>query len=331
VKIAFLMDRLESIHPENETTSHLMYECNQRGHTVYFLEPHDVYIRNNEVVARMRNITVAPDLSMGRYWRSLINCLKKDELIFEMITEVDALFLRKNPPLIYQTMEFLGPVNSRVFVINSSAGQILANSKLYTLNFPQIIPETHVSRDPTRLKKIIDDFGGNMVVKPLQRYGGEGVIKVSVRDRENLNSLINYYVKASQSYPIRQPIMVQEYLEEVQKEGDVRILLLNGDILGAMRRKPLDGEFRTNIHAGAKAYKHELTSKERAICAAIRDRLIQDGLFFVGIDVIGDKLVEVNCVSPGGIPRINRLNKVKLEEKVIDFVEQKVKEMKQKG
>jgi glutathione synthase len=331
VKIAFLMDRLESIHPENETTSHLMYECNQRGHTVYFLEPHDVYIRNNEVVARMRNITVAPDLSMGRYWRSLINCLKKDELIFEMITEVDALFLRKNPPLIYQTMEFLGPVNSRVFVINSSAGQILANSKLYTLNFPQIIPETHVSRDPTRLKKIIDDFGGNMVVKPLQRYGGEGVIKVSVRDRENLNSLINYYVKASQSYPSRQPIMVQEYLEEVQKEGDVRILLLNGDILGAMRRKPLDGEFRTNIHAGAKAYKHELTSKERAICAAIRDRLIQDGLFFVGIDVIGDKLVEVNCVSPGGIPRINRLNKVKLEEKVIDFVEQKVKEMKQKG
>jgi glutathione synthase len=331
VKIAFLMDRLESIHPENETTSHLMYECNQRGHTVYFLEPHDVYIRNNEVVARMRNITVAPDLSMGKYWRSLINCLKKDELIFEMITEVDALFLRKNPPLIYQTMEFLGPVNSRVFVINSSAGQILANSKLYTLNFPQIIPETHVSRDPTRLKKIIDDFGGNMVVKPLQRYGGEGVIKVSVRDRENLNSLINYYVKASQSYPSRQPIMVQEYLEEVQKEGDVRILLLNGDILGAMRRKPLDGEFRTNIHAGAKAYKHELTSKERAICAAIRDRLIQDGLFFVGIDVIGDKLVEVNCVSPGGIPRINRLNKVKLEEKVIDFVEQKVKEMKQKG
>jgi glutathione synthase len=136
VKIAFLMDRLESIHPENETTSHLMYECNQRGHTVYFLEPHDVYIRNNEVVARMRNITVAPDLSMGKYWRSLINCLKKDELIFEMITEVDALFLRKNPPLIYQTMEFLGPVNSRVFVINSSAGQILANSKLYTLNFP---------------------------------------------------------------------------------------------------------------------------------------------------------------------------------------------------
>ena len=104
--IAFLMDPLISIDPENETTSHLMYECNQRGHTVYFLEPHDIYIRENKVVARMRNISVTPNLSMKKYWRSLIQCLKKDELIFETIADLDALFLRKNPPLIYQTMEF---------------------------------------------------------------------------------------------------------------------------------------------------------------------------------------------------------------------------------
>ena len=198
MQIAFLMDRLDSIDPVTETTSYLMYECNQRGHIVFFLEPHDVYIRRNEVVARMRNITVPPNLSMKRYWRSLINCLKRDELIFESITDLHALFLRKNPPLIYQTMEFLAPVNDRVFMINSTRGQVLANSKLYTLNFPEIIPETHISRDPMRLKKIIDDFGGSMVVKPLQRYGGEGVIKVSVRDTENLYSLINYYVQKSE-------------------------------------------------------------------------------------------------------------------------------------
>jgi glutathione synthase len=328
MQIAFLMDRLDSIDPLDETTSHLMYECNQRGHTVFFLEPHDVYIRKNEVVARMRNITVSPNLSMKRYWRSLVNCLKKDELIFETITDLDALFLRKNPPLNYQTMEYLGPVNDHVFMINSTSGQILANSKLYILNFPDIIPETHISRDPLRLKKIIDDFGGSMVVKPLQRYGGEGVIKVSVRDRENLYSLINYYVRAFQSYPDREPIMVQEYLEVVQQQGDVRVLLLNGEIIGAMRRKPSDGDFRTNIHAGARAYKHEVPTAEREICAAIKDRLIEEGLFFVGIDIIGDKLVEINCVSPGGIPRINRLNKVRLEGMVIDFIEQKVEEMK---
>lgn len=327
MQIAFLMDRLDSIEPLNETTSHLMYECNQRGHTVFFLEPHDVYIRKNEVVARMRNITVPLDLSIRKYWRSLLNCLKKDELIFENITDLDALFLRKNPPLIYQTMEFLAPVNERVFMINSTSGQVLANSKLYTLNFPEIIPETHISRDPTRLKKIIDDFGGSMVVKPLQRYGGEGVIKVSVRDKENLNSLINYYVQAFRNYPNREPIMVQEYLDGVQEAGDVRILLLNGEILGAMRRKPKDGDFRTNIHAGARAYKHELTAAEKRICETIKYRLVQDGLYFVGIDIIADRLVEINCLSPGGIPRINRLQNARLEAKVIDFIEQKVAEM----
>ena len=180
MKIAFLMDKLESINPEYETTSYLMYECNQRGHTVYFLEPHDVYIRSDEIVARMRNITVLPDLSMKKYWRSLIRCLNRDELLFETITELDALFLRKDPPLLYQTMEFLSPISDEVFMINSTTGQIMGNSKLYTLNFPNIIPETHVSRDPARLLKIIDDFGGDMVVKPLQRFGGEGVIKVSL-------------------------------------------------------------------------------------------------------------------------------------------------------
>jgi glutathione synthase len=331
MNIAFLMDRLESIEPEMETTSHLMYECNKRGHSVYFLEPHDIYIRKNEVVARMRNITVETGLSMRQYWRALIKCLKKDELIFETISELDALFLRKDPPIVYQTMEFLSSVSDKVFMINSATGQILANSKLYILNFPDIIPVTHVSRDPARLRKIINDFGGAMVVKPLQRYGGEGVIKVSVRDQENLHSLINYYVRAYRSYPEREAIMVQEYLDVVGMGGDVRILLLNGEILGAMRRKPRKGEFRTNIHAGARAFKHDLTDVEREICRAIKNRLVEDGLFFVGVDVIGDKLVEINCLSPGGIPRINRLNRVKLEVDVIDFIEQKVGEMRIKG
>ncbi|HBF42418.1 MAG TPA: glutathione synthase [Desulfobacteraceae bacterium] len=324
MKIAFLMDKLQSINPEYETTSWLMYECNQRGHTVYFLEPHDVYIRSDEIVARMRNITVSPDLSIKKYWRSLIRCLDRDELLFETVTELDALFLRKDPPLLYQTMEFLSPISDEVFMVNSTRGQIMGNSKLYTLNFPNIIPATHVSRDPARLLKIIDDFGGDMVVKPLQRFGGEGVIKVSVKDRLNLKSLINYYIGAYRSYEDREPIMVQEYIDIVKTEGDVRILMLNGEILGAMRRKPRKGDFRTNIHAGARAYKHEVTPREKEICLTIKEKLIRDGLYFVGIDVIGDKLGEVNCVSPGGIPRINRLDGVRLEAKVIDFIEQKV-------
>jgi glutathione synthase len=326
MEIAFLMDPLEPIDPMMETTSHLMYECNQRGHTVYFLEPHDIYIRGGEIVARMRNITVPTGLTMKRYWRAAIKCLKKDELIFERLTGLDALFLRKNPPLNYQALEFLSPINDRVFMVNSTAGQILGNSKLYALNFPDIIPVTHVSRDPKRLKKIIDDFGGAMVIKPLQRFGGEGVIKVSTKDQENLVSLINYYVKGYENYPAREAIMVQEFLEIVKKEGDVRILLLNGEILGAMGRKPKKGDFRTNVHVGGHVFKYEVTDQEKEICRTIKDRLIKDGLYFVGIDIIGNKLAEINCVSPGGIPRINRLNHVKLETQVIDFVEQKVRQ-----
>lgn len=323
MKIAYLMDPLEHIQPENETTSHLMYESNERGHQVYFLEPHDVYIRRDQVVARMRNITVQPGLDMVQYWQEIINCTKQEHLVFEAITELDALFLRSNPPLNYQIMEFLQTVNNHVFILNSTTGQILGNSKLYILNFPEIIPETHVSRDPSRLRKIIDDFGGAMVVKPLQRYGGEGVIKVSTRDRMNLNSLIHYYVRAYETYARREPIMVQEYLKSVKQDGDIRILLLNGEIIGAMCRKPKEGDFRTNVHAGGEAFRHRVTARERRVCEIIKDKLINDGLFFVGIDLIDGKLVEINCVSPGGIPRINRLNNVHLERKVIDFIEEK--------
>lgn len=318
------MDDLRSIDPVWETTSLLMYECNRRGHSVFFLEPHDIYIRKNQVVARMRNISVRSDLTLEAYWAALIECLNKEELIFEIVTELDALLLRKNPPINYQIMEFLGPVSDKVFIVNNTLGQINGNSKVYPLNFPDIIPQTHISRDPIRLIKIIDDFGGDMIIKPLHGYGGHGVIKVSNRDQENLNSLINYYVGTGKPYPERNPIMVQEYLKTVKTDGDVRILLLNGDILGAMRRKAITGDFRTNVHAGGEAFKHEVTPQERTICEIIKDRLIDDGLYFVGIDIIGDKLVEVNCVSPGGIPRINRFDDAQLESQVIDFIEMKV-------
>jgi glutathione synthase len=300
-----------------------MYECNQRGHMVFFLEPHDLYIRENQVVARMRNITVAKDLGIAAYWEALKACLDQEELIFEKVVDLDAIFLRKDPPLNFEVMSYLGPVSDDVFIINSIFGQVAGNAKTYSLNFPDIIPQTHVSRDPYRLRKIIDEFGGDMVLKPLEGHGGYGVIKVSTRDEENLNSLINYYVRANRPYPERTPVMVQEYLKTVTDDGDVRVLLLNGEILGAMGRRSMTGDFRTNVHTGAQAFKHEVTPAQRAVCESIRPRLIRDGLFFVGIDIIGDKLVEINCISPGGIPRINQLNQAKMEIQVVDFIEEK--------
>jgi glutathione synthase len=328
MKIAFLMDDLTSIDPLMETTSYLMYECNQRGHTVYFLEHHDVYIRENKVMARMQNITVEQNFDLETYWKALIKCLNQDELIFEMITDLDVLFLRKNPPISYQAMEFLGPVSEKVFIINNTIGQINSNSKMYTLNFPDIIPETHVSRDPERLRRVIDSFGGDMIIKPFHGFAGDGVIKVNNRDQENLNSLIDYYVKSSRPYLERHPIMVQEYIKHVKTQGDVRILLLNGEILGSIRRKSVPGDFRTNVIAGARSFKHDVTSNEVKICEKIKNLLKKDGLYLVEVDIIGDKLIKINSVNPGGIPTINRFNNDKLEARVIDFIENKSAEFK---
>lgn len=328
--IAFLMDDLRQIDPVWDTTAQIMYECNQRSHEVFFLEPHDIYVRKNEVVARMRHITVPRNQDLRDYWMGLICCLNREELIFETVTDLDVLFLRKDPPLNHEALEFLGPVSDQVFMVNNTLGQLSCCSKAYILNFPDIIPETHVSRDPSRLKKIIDDFGGAMVIKPLHGHGGHGVIKVSNQDQENLNSLINYYVRAGKPYPERQPIMVQEYLKLVKEQGDVRILLLDGEILGAMGRRSISGDFRTNVHAGALAFKHEVTPAQIEICRRIKPKLREDGLYFVGIDIIGDKLVEINCISPGGIPRINRFNNQKLEIDVVNFIEEKISGAKPK-
>ena len=325
MRIAFLMDPLESIDPTDETTSCLIYECNQREHELYFLEPHDLYIKSNTIRARMKHITVAPNQPLSQYWDAITQCVKTEERIFEDVTDLDVLFLRKDPPIHFKAIDFLQLARGDVFIINDVQGQVNASSKLYNLNFPEIIPETHITRDPQRIRRVIDEFGGDMVMKPAAGYKGEGVIKVSTKDPENLNSLINYYVNLSKPYEERNPVIIQEYLHE-EGGGDIRILLLNGEILGAMRRIPCDGEFRANIHVGGRAEKHEVTEPERKVCERIKDKLVADGLFFVGIDLIANKLVEINCTSPGGIPRINRLNGDELESKVIDFIEAKVDE-----
>lgn len=324
MRIAFLRGPLGPIDPDTETSILLMYECYLRGHRVLVLQSSDLYVRDNAVVGRMKQIIAAPGLSLRDYWKAATESVAKKQFIFAEIAELDALFLREDPPLLLEVMELLASVEDRVLMINGLAGQLFGNSKLYILNFPEIIPDTHVSRDPARLRKVIDDFGGNMVMKPLNGFGGQGVIKVSAREPENLNSLLNFYVRAHEPYARREPVMVQEYLEAVRNEGDVRILLLNGEVLGAMRRLPHGADFRANIQAGGEAFAHDLTPAEQNICAVIRERLVHDELHFVGIDVIDGKLIEVNCVSPGGIPRINRFNRTQLEKRVINFIERKV-------
>jgi glutathione synthase len=321
MRIAFLMDPLDEIDPFRDTTSHFIYECAQRKHEIYFLEPHDLYIKNNTIRARMRQLQAPPNLPREETWRIFIDDIHHEKRIFEDITELDALFVRKNPPVDFRTIDFLQFVADEVFIINDVRGQIRASSKLYMLNFPNIIPETHVSRDPARLRKVIEEFGGDVIMKPTLGFRGTGVIKLSNRDPENLNSLLSFYVDSIKPYEDRNPVIIQEYIEEV-RNGDVRILLLNGEILGAMRRIPCDGEFRTNLFTGARAEPHEITASDLHICHTIRTRLLEDGLYFVAVDIIGDKLIEINCASPGGVPHLNRLYGLHSEKAVVDLVEE---------
>jgi len=242
----------------------------------------------------------------------------------------DVIFFRANPPLDPIMLNFLDSVKDDVFIMNSLQGMREANNKLYTAAFgdhhSNIIPRTHVSKNKGYLiDQIKDSKSDKMILKPLNGFGGSGVILIEKSAMKNINSLLDFYVTnsdGSSNY-----VILQDYIPGAEK-GDVRILLLNGEPVGAMRRVPGTGDHRSNVSAGGSVQKHSLTAEEKALCKQIGPKLVNDGLYFVGIDVIGGKLVEVNVMSPGGVTYINKVYKpkVRVEEKVIDFVESKVQD-----
>jgi glutathione synthase len=225
-------------------------------------------------------------------------------------------------------LNFLDSVKDDVFIVNSLEGMREANNKLYTAAFgdahSNIIPNTHVSKNKEYLvKQIKESKSDKMIIKPLNGFGGSGVILIEKSAMSNINSLLDFYItsgEGSSNY-----VILQDYIEGAD-QGDVRILLLNGEPVGAMKRVPGSDDHRSNVSAGGSVQKHTLSKAEKALCKQIGPKLVKDGLYFVGIDVIGGKLVEVNVMSPGGITYINKVykNKVKVEERVIDFLESKV-------
>ena len=263
---------------------------------------------------------------------SLKTFYNKVELRDEMLplAGFDVIFFRANPPLDPIMLNFLDSVKDDVFIINSLEGMREANNKLYTAAFGDahnnIIPKTHVSKNKEYLIEMINESSADkMILKPLNGFGGSGVILIEKSAMSNINSLLDFYITnsdGSSNY-----VILQDYIEGADK-GDVRILLLNGEPVGAMRRVPGSGDHRSNVSAGGSVQKHALTKEERALCKQIGPKLVADGLYFVGIDVIGGKLVEVNVMSPGGITYINKVYKPKhkVEEKVLDFIESKVQD-----
>lgn len=311
--------------PENDTSLALIHECAKRGHGVAVCTPANLTIRNS--------VTSAFCTILGRMEKvpaSLKSYHKKVETREEMLplAGFDVVFMRAEPPLDPLMLNFLDSIEDDVFVVNSVQGMRVANNKLYTAVFEDpnndIIPVTHVSKNKEYLIKMIEESPSDkMILKPLNGFGGSGVILIEKSAMGNINSLLDFYISKSDGKS--DYVILQEYIEGADK-GDVRILILNGKPIGAMRRVPGEKDHRSNVSAGGSIVKHRLTAQEKKLCEKIGPKLIRDGLYFVGIDVIGGKLVEVNVMSPGGITYMNKIYKVKAQEKVIDFIESKVLE-----
>ncbi len=311
LKIGVVMDPVDKINIDKDTTFVLILEAQRRGHEIYFMEVDDMFTRGGAVHGRYRRLRLAR--ATPHY--------ELDDFASGALEDFDSVWMRKDPPFdmkFFFATHLLSLIDQRkCFVMNNPKGLREANEKLYALRFPEQIPQTMVTNSIERLKTFMSELGGELIVKPLDGCGGSGVFYLNEQDR-NTNSILEAATDNG-----RRLVMGQRYLPEI-RQGDKRIIVLNGEPLGAVLRVPLESETRGNIHVGGQCVKAEITERDKEICAALSPLLRADGLYFVGLDVIGSFLTEVNVTSPTGIQEVNALDGVCLESQVIDFVEQQV-------
>lgn len=321
MKILFLMYPWDRVDPVNDSTLRLIHEAASRNMTVALTTTSSLTIRDCvpyafcNVLRKREKISGSPTI----FYKSAE--FKRAKL---PLAGFDAIIMRANPPLDTTALNFLDSVRNDVFIMNDIDGLRIANNKLYPASFTgdaaRFIPATHVSKSQDYLEQVLHESPTEkMIMKPLNGFGGHGVIVVEKSAPQNFRSLLDFYTKGERG----NYVILQEYVEGAE-QGDVRILMLNGEPIGAMKRVPSGKDIRSNISAGGKEVKHTLSREEKELCEAIGPQLVRDGLYLVGLDVINGKLIEVNVLSPGGISRINKLNRTKLQKLVIDFVERVV-------
>lgn len=319
--IGFIIANWDMIEPVDSSTLTVIRECMLRGHKVSILYTDNLTVRNNVVHGFIETIDPMDKIADN------ITTFYKKVTFQKKITALhafDCMMIRKDPPINPLVLNFLDAIKDEVVMINDVDGIRKANNKLYTTTFHDphntYLPVTHVSGSKKFINKIIDESEQEkMILKPLDGSGGRGVIVLEKNARSNINSLLDFYIDdTGDNY-----VILQEYIEGAE-EGDVRVLMLNGKFIGAYNRKPAMGEIRANIQAGGTAHKYTMTESQKRVCKKVGAKLVADGLFFVGLDMIGDKILEVNVLNPGGITNINRLEKVKLQKQVVDFLEEKV-------
>jgi glutathione synthase len=307
--VAIQMDPIEAIDIEGDSTFALALEAQLRGHTLWYYTPSDLSFRDGRVYALSAPLEVRRE--KGNH-ASLGEARTKD------LSEMDVILLRQDPPFdmaYITTTHLLEQLHPATLVVNDPAEVRNAPEKIFVTRFPDLMPETLITTSRTEVEAFRSDHK-DIIIKPLYGNGGAGVFHLKPGD-ENLSSLLEMFGDM-----FREPMIVQRYLPEI-RQGDKRIILVDGDPVGAVARMPQEGEARANFHSGGAAQETGLTAREQDICAAIGPALRERGLIFVGIDVIGDWMTEINVTSPTGIQEINRLSGTKIEADIWDAIERK--------
>ncbi len=309
LSVAIQMDHVETVDIEGDSTFVLALEAQRRGHTLYHYQPNSLSLDSGRVMAMVEPMIVR---------REAGDHFALGEPIEIDLSNVDVVLMRQDPPFdmsYITTTHILDLIHPKTLVVNDPTHVRNAPEKLFVMEFPDLMPPTLITLDSARVAAFREEHK-DIIVKPLFGNGGAGVFHLAPGD-ENLNSLLEMFANIS-----REPVMVQRYLPAV-RDGDKRIILIDGEPVGAVNRIPAQGEARSNMHVGGRAVAATLNERDREICARIGPALKERGLIFVGIDVIGDYLTEINVTSPTGLQEINRFDGVCLESDIWDVIEAK--------
>ncbi|MAQ16158.1 MAG: glutathione synthase [Sandaracinus sp.] len=313
MRLVFVMDPVSTVLVDEDTSFALMLEAQKRGHRVDHCLVQDVSLLDGRPVAQVRQATMKRDpaapVTLGE-WETVD------------LAEVDVVFIRKDPPFdepYHWLTLILEHLRGTTLVMNDPRGLRDANEKLYACHFPELMPRTRVDSDRHRIRAFVREIGGKGVIKPVEGHGGEGIFLLS-DDDPNFNAHVETVTKGG-----RRVAMIQSYIPEV-RQGDKRILLIGGEVVGAILRVPRQDDLRSNIHVGGTVEHTELSEADQRIVDGVHERLAADGLHFVGLDVIGGKLTEVNVTSPTGIQQMTRLSGKDCEGQVLAWIEKKIED-----
>jgi glutathione synthase len=292
LKVAIQMDPIEAVNIETDTTFFLMLEAQTRGHGLWHFSPDRLAMEDGRVLARGKAMNL-------RAVKGDHHTLGEEEV--RDLSEFDVVLMRQDPPfdMAYITAtHFLERIHPKTLVVNDPAEVRNAPEKLFVTGFPGLQPPTLITSDPEAIRDFRERHG-DMVLKPLYGGGGSGVVRLGPDD-PNLDALLELHAMIG-----REPVIAQKFIPAVSR-GDKRVLLVDGEPVGAINRVPASGQVRSNLARGGRAEAVELTARDREICAAIGPELKRRGLLFVGIDVIGDYLTEINVTSPTGAQQLRR-------------------------